>query len=306
MKLGWIHSFISASIRKEQQSMALNLSQGSDDLLSSSSSTNQRYNTSKQGKLKIDFESLELWWNTGVSWSINAFRTRVRFDTLRPLPMFMGINVSSSTNMYYVAAEAFSPPVKHLDKSTLEKVKSRLSLNFAFFLTNYVLVALIVASVVALMHPSMVLFVAILYGLWAGHAAWGDYHVQVFGFELHRVLSRVTRSRVLFVLTALIVIWKCLRPTITASILSTLLIMSHAFLRDPKHIELADDLKSSDSTGSRNNDDVEDAEGGLYTSSDISESPVLVERPTSQTNISTSISGRPSSNTNPSHRGDVI
>ena len=260
--------------------MPLNVSQGSEDFPS--------MRNSKSGKkLTIDFETLQQLCLAGIEWSTHTLRNRVRLDTLRPFPMFMGINTTTSTSspMWYLSADAFGPPVKHLDKSTLEKVKSRLSLNFAFFLTNYVLATLIVALVVALLHPSMLLFVGLLYGLWAGHTAWGDHDLQLFGVELQPYLSKPTRVRVLSVITTLVLIWKCLRPVITSALLSAVMILMHAFLRDPKHIELADTATATTDNGGSD----EDAEGGglLLYKGEMTESAVLVERPGSKPSTST-------------------
>ncbi|KAL7567615.1 hypothetical protein ACA910_000211 [Epithemia clementina (nom. ined.)] len=299
--------------------MALNLSQGSDDYRPSSSSQQRRHHSSStnsnNNKLTIDLETIQHWWNGCVEYSIRTVRNRVRLDTLRPLPMFMGISANNSNNnspasLCCLATEAFNPPVKHLDKSTLEKVKSRLSLNFAFFLTNYVLVALVVATVVALMHPSMLLFVGILYGLWAGHNAWGDYHVHMFGVDLNRFLAKSIRVRVLTTVTMIVVVWKCLWPVITALLITALIVMTHAFLRDPKHIELGNNEETavhSDTNSSSGGHEQEDAEGGLYNGDNMSESAVLVERPGSKSTImgTTSVNSRSSSHKS-SGRGDVI
>jgi hypothetical protein len=67
--------------------------------------------------------------------------------------MFLGVTSQSGA---CVAKGAFTSPIRKIDKASFEKVKCRVSLNFAFFLTNYVLVSAMVGLVVALMHPGMV------------------------------------------------------------------------------------------------------------------------------------------------------
>jgi hypothetical protein len=90
--------------------------------------------------------------------------SRVSVETLRPLPMFVGVvtpaqqqqQQHSTSKQLCFAGGAYTAPIRKFDKASLEKVKSRVSLNFAFFLSNYALVATMVGLVVALMHPGMV------------------------------------------------------------------------------------------------------------------------------------------------------
>jgi hypothetical protein len=174
--------------------------------------------------------------------------------------MFMGV---SGTSLCF-SPEAFSPPVRKIDKSTLEKFKSRLKLNFAFFLSNYALVAAGVSLVVALMHPGMLIFMAILWGLWASHEFLISNEVVVFGRNIGTIVSITHRSAALMAVTILVIVWKCLVPAITAVAVSGLLIMSHAIMRDPKHIETTNDFRKES-----NSDD----------ESGPSDSEVMVERP---------------------------
>lgn len=136
------------------------------------------------------------------------------------------------------SAGAFTPPTyKVLDKSSPEKVKSRVQLNFAFFLTNYVLVAATVAIVIALMHPGMLFFVALVYALWSLHSYLIRNELDLFGVHVHSLLTIQQRFYFLFTITTIVVVWKCLIPTIFFTIITTILILLHALLRDPKHIE---------------------------------------------------------------------
>eukprot|EP00523_Entomoneis_sp_CCMP467_P003290 CAMPEP_0168749090 /NCGR_PEP_ID=MMETSP0724-20121128/16526_1 /TAXON_ID=265536 /ORGANISM="Amphiprora sp., Strain CCMP467" /LENGTH=251 /DNA_ID=CAMNT_0008796967 /DNA_START=313 /DNA_END=1068 /DNA_ORIENTATION=+ len=249
------------------------MSPGSDDV---GRRNKKRQQKQKQGTpLRVDLETMQAGWQALIDWVRTTFQNRVRLDTLRPLPQFLGISVATGC----LHGEAFSPPVRlrHLDKSAAEKIKSRFSLNFQYFITNYVLIALLVATVVALMHPGMVLFVGVLYALWTAHTAWGYQELFMFGVELHVYLTYPLRSNVLTALTLLVVIWKCFWPAIHAVVISTLLIAAHALLRDPKHIDLTvgDEQLEDDYTGPLATDD-NDEEGGMSSSDS---SAVLVERP---------------------------
>jgi len=176
--------------------------------------------------------------------------------------MFLGLDPAGLC----LSPVAFTPPVKSIDKTSATKITSRMKLNFAFFLTNYVLVASMVTIVVALMHPGMIFFLGIVWGLWKLHAHLIKNQLILFGLPVHSLLSVQQRFYVLFVITSIVVVMKCLAPTLFVVIISSLIILLHAFLRDPKHIEQS----SSDS------DDEEDVGGGH---SSGSESGVVVEVP---------------------------
>jgi hypothetical protein len=122
------------------------------------------------------------------------------------------------------------------------------------------------------MHPSMILFLGIVYGLWSLHTYMIRNEVIVFGIRLHTLLSVQQRFYVLFALTAFVVILKCLVPALIFLAISGVLILSHAALRDPKHIEASSDalLRAGDS-----DDDIYVEEGGIHST----EEEVLVERP---------------------------
>lgn len=193
--------------------------------------------------------------------------SRVTMDTVRPLNMFLGITGPS----FCFSPLAFNTPVKKMDKSTYEKFQSRLKLNFAFFLSNYALVTAGVAIVTALMHPGMVFFLALIWGLWALHNFLISNELILFGRNVGTVLSISQRSTILTVLTALVIIWKCFRPTLIVIAISGGMIFIHAFLRDPSHVT-SGDFHSGSGHSSRGSSDDESVQNSH-------ESEVLVERP---------------------------
>jgi hypothetical protein len=75
------------------------------------------------------------------------------------------------------------------------------------------------------------------------------------------------------VLTVLVIIWKCLIPTLIFVAISGLLILMHAFMRDPKQIEILDRSRAD-------SEDAYDAmEGGTNESNNYSiESEGLINR----------------------------
>ena len=156
--------------------------------------------------------------------------------------------------------------MKKLDKSSPEKFKSRLRLNFTFFLSNYALVTAGVSLVIALMHPGMLLSLGFLWVAWTFHHFLISNEVIVMGKNIGTLLSLNQRSMLLSVVTVVVVVWKCLKPTIIAVAISGVLVLVHAILRDPKHIDTS---ASAHVLGRRDSDD----EG------QSSDSEVIVERP---------------------------
>lgn len=241
--------------------MPVRVASGSDTAFQSSASKQQQ----QQQPVAINIETMRLQLSSFAA----RLQSRISVDTLRPLPMFLGLN--SVVAGFCFSASAFTPPVRKVDKTTPEKIRSRVKLNFAFFVSNYALVAAMVALVIALMHPGMVFFVAIVYSLWQMHAFLIRNQFNLFGVDVHSLLTIKQRFYVLFTITSLVVLWKCLTPTLMFLTISSLLIMSHALLRDPKDVEAF--------SNDRQDSDDDDIEGGGDNSSGSS-SAVLVERPT--------------------------
>ena len=200
--------------------------------------------------------------------------SRVTMDTVRPLNMFLGISGPS----FCFSPLAFNTPVKKVDKSTCEKFQSRLKLNFAFFLSNYAIVTAGVALVTALMHPGMVISVVSIWGLWLLHRFLISNELLVFGRNIGTLISISQRSTMLIFLTAIVVIWKCLKPAVTVITISGALIFTHALLRDPTHVTSGD----FQSVNGAICDD--DSVGNSH------ESEVLVENPGQVWNIDTIVS----------------
>jgi len=170
-----------------------------------------------------------------------SFTSRLTMETLRPLPLFLGV---TGPNLC-ISADAFSPPFtfkRQTDKSSLEKFLSRLSRNLNFFATNYVFVALCTVLVVALMHPRMLLYVGITWGAWWLHTITvrQDLRLVVMEKDLNEVLTPKRRSWVLTAWTIWVAIAHCVRPSMKGLAISGGLILFHAIMRDPS--KLAGDI----------------------------------------------------------------
>jgi PRA1 family protein len=245
-------------------SSSVQIANGSSDNGSSSSSSNRTKNhrqyQQQQQPIYVDIETMRM----QLSSLFTKFQSRISIDTVRPLHVFLGLNQNAG---YCLSPTAFTPPVKLstnklVDKSTPEKIKSRVQLNFAYFISNYALLAVMTAVVIALMHPGMVLFVGIVYLLWMGHEFLIRHPLIVFGVEVHTLLSIKQRFYFLFTMTSFVVIWKCLAPTIFFLSISSFLIITHSLLRDPKDVEASGSSSFGVDRYNNKNDDDVDIEGG--------------------------------------------
>ena len=168
---------------------------------------------------------------------------RITMDTLRPLPIFFGITSTSTGPSFCLAPDAFTPPSKHMriDKHTAEKVKQRVDLNFAYFMTNYALIAAGTTVVVILMHPKMIIYSAVVLSLWKIHNVVVEHNIPlvVMGNDVGRYpyLTVEVRTKLLYGITLWVVVVYCLRPFLLATGLTTLMVAAHAMMRDPKQLE---------------------------------------------------------------------
>jgi hypothetical protein len=171
-------------------------------------------------------------------------------DTLRPLPLFMGVTGPS----FCIAADAFSPPIsltRQSNKPSLEKVMSRLSRNLNYFATNYAFVAVCTIFVVALMHPGMLLYVGITWASWWLHLIIirEEVRLVIMDKDLNDVFTPKRRSWILTAWTVWVAAAKCFKPSIKGMAISGAVVLFHALMRDPS--KLAGDLVRSGSRALR-------------------------------------------------------
>lgn len=181
-------------------------------------------------QLRIDVESMRLYFATIFA----QMRSRVSIETIRPLPVFLGLNPG---NELAVAPKAFSSPLRTIDRSCPGKLQQRIKVNCTYFLSNYVLVASMTALVVALMHPGMLITVAVVYGLWWVHGFLIRHELILFGIAVQNLMTVQQRFYVLFIITALCIAFACLVPALIFVFISTLIIVCHASLRDTSQLD---------------------------------------------------------------------
>jgi hypothetical protein len=184
--------------------------------------------------------------------------------------MFLGLSAGTG---FCLSVGSFTPPVRKVDKNAPEKVKSRVQLNFAFFLTNYVLIAAMVAVVVMLLHPSSIVVLSVVYAIWKAHAFLIRNEVDLFGVHVHSLLSIQQRFYVSLTITFVLLVWKCLLPTISILLISSILIVGHALLRDPKQIESTSNMLLDASY-----DEEDDLEGGVRPTATATRNAIMDER----------------------------
>mmetsp|Transcript_28845 Transcript_28845/g.41323 ORF Transcript_28845/g.41323 Transcript_28845/m.41323 type:complete len:230 (-) Transcript_28845:350-1039(-) len=192
-------------------------------------------------------------------WSLLTVRAtkikdRISIDTIRPLALFLGV---SGPTAFCFSPVAFTPPTRHLDKTSFEKVSSRLSLNFKFFSSNYAVLAIGVTVVISLLHPGMLLSVAIVWGFWSLHHFMetnSSIPLNFMGKDLRQVITKQKRTTILTIFTVIVVIFKCLIPMLTVMFLSTILILFHALMRDPRDVENSNAFRGIDNDGSEDDE----------------------------------------------------
>lgn len=193
----------------------------------------------------------------------SIYRDKINLETLRPLPIFLGITGPS----FCIAPDAFTPPSKKMDKNTLEKVKQRVNLNTAYFLTNYSLIATGTFVVVVLLHPMMILYSVIVYFLWKMHNIMVKDNIPllVMGKDMGQYVTVEMRTKILYFVTLWVVVFYCLIPFLLATGLTALMVITHALLRDPKQIETGRSAlsycKDNDSDDDNDDDGNDDSSG---------------------------------------------
>lgn len=203
---------------------------------------------------------------------IGTFTSKLTMDTLRPLPLFMGVTTGSPS--FCFAADAFSFPISFTGQQSADKnlspgkITSRLSRNLHYFATNYAFMALCTILIVALMHPRMLLYVGITWAAWWFHfmIIWEDVKLVVMEKNLNDIFTPKRRSWILTAWTLWVAVAKCFKPSLKGMVISSALVFFHALLRDPS--KLAGDIVRSKTR---------DLGVSSPSNSDGSTSPVMVE-----------------------------
>ena len=168
---------------------------------------------------------------------IFSFTSKINTHTLRPLPVFLGVSGPS----FCIGSDSFSPPITFSSDKTIqkhEKFTDRISRNLNYFATNYTLVAFGTVLVVALMHPGMLFYVAVTWGLWWLHLIVlnEDIKMAVMDKDLNEILTPNRRSWILTVWTFYVGVAKCLHPSLKGLAISGALVLFHAIMRNPSNV----------------------------------------------------------------------
>jgi PRA1 family protein len=182
----------------------------------------------------VDIESLRLQLSTLVA----RVHRSISLETLRPLPVFLGLSSSAIDEGMNLSPDAFSAPLAGADTMTL--IRSRVHDNITFYMSNYALVAAMTAIVIVVMHPSLMVIIAALYGLWWCHGYLIRHEVNVCTIPLHSILTVQQRFYVLFAISFLVMMSPAfVMPTILMVFISGFIILCHAALRDTTHLHEA-------------------------------------------------------------------
>jgi len=187
----------------------------------------------------MDIESLRL----QLSILVAHVKSKVSLETLKPLSEFLGLK-STATEGVELSSRAYNPPLA--GSSTMIMIQSRIKDNCDYFTTNYVLVAAMVALVIALMHPTMLIFIGIVTSLWWCHGYLIKHELNVAGIPLHALLTVQQRFYFLLAISFMVVVWFCLVPAFLFGAISGFMILMHAAMRDTTHLHEASQRSGSD------------------------------------------------------------
>jgi hypothetical protein len=192
----------------------------------------------------FDMESLRL----HLLSTMAQLKSKVSMRTLRPLPVFLGIQATDEEDVYELSRDAYVTPslpqnINSVDAFT--KVKHRVRENLHFFATNYCMIAAMTALVVTLMHPMMILVVSLVYGLWVAHEYLIRHELVLFNtIPIQSVLSVQKRFYLFLIISSVAIVLVSLGPVLVFCTIAAVLILAHAALRDTRHLREASERSS--------------------------------------------------------------
>jgi hypothetical protein len=185
-------------------------------------------------------ESIRLQLSTLVA----RIKSHVSIDTIRPLPIFLGLQgadgaTGSNNNTVSIAPNAFTTPIAHGTRTRIEVIQVRVNDNIAYYMSNYALIAVMTAVVVILMHPfSVIITLLIVYGLWWCHSYLLRHELILFHtIPIHTILTVQQRFYALLLVSVTLIVITCIIPTIIFIIIAGTIVLCHAALRDTRHIQ---------------------------------------------------------------------
>jgi PRA1 family protein len=193
--------------------------------------------------MDITIESIRL----QVGTLFARMKSHISIETIRPLPIFLGLrSVSSSTASDHddsgmsgvqISPNAFTTaPIFGRGTNRYTAIRSRVQENMTYFMSNYAVVAAMTAVVILLMHPSVLIIIAILHGLWWCHGYLIRHELIVLSIPIHTVLTVQQRFYLLFATSFILIIITCVVPTLIFLLIAGVMIVCHAALRDTGHL----------------------------------------------------------------------
>jgi hypothetical protein len=183
----------------------------------------------------FDVESLRLHLLSAIA----QLRSKVSMRTLRPLPVFLGLQATED-DVFELSQDAFVPPQNLNTADAFSKVKTRVRENLNFFATNYCMIAAMTALVVTLMHPMMLIVVSLVYGLWLAHDYLIRHELVLFtSIPIQSILSVQKRFYLFLAISTVAIFLACFGPFLIFLMISAFIILTHAALRDTRHLREA-------------------------------------------------------------------
>jgi PRA1 family protein len=194
---------------------------------------------------------------------LSSLAARVKIENIRPLPVFLGLSSTTTDGGVTLSEGAFVQPSLSGSGAAMPQMKARVNDNLKFFLSNYAMVAAMTALVVLLMHPSVVITLTLIYTLWWLHGYLIVNELTVFTVQVHSVLTVQQRFYLLFGISAVVIVWTCFVPTIIFTVISSIIILCHAALRDTAHLHEVSQRGVKSRDGASKEDTGNEAEGLL-------------------------------------------
>lgn len=178
-----------------------------------------------------------------ISSLIHYFRQQTTLETLRPLPLFLGLTSAHKTpsNLFpfCFSPHAYHFPLNHFGSHSYAKLYSSFVTNLQFFHSNYIVIFCCTTLFVTILHPIMLLYLILLWFLWSTHRLLLKKDVpSLFSLRKHPFLNIFLdikgRKYMLYTITLLILYFYCLIPCLCVACVTFGLIFGHALTRDAK------------------------------------------------------------------------
>jgi PRA1 family protein len=199
--------------------------------------------TTTTNTAEVSVESLRLQFSAAIV----RIHHHVSIETIRPLTVFLGLQNANhiddddttsteafgAERMPTIAPNAYSTPNGSTYRRTYEMIQLRVQDNLSYYLSNYAFIVVMTSIVVVLMHPSMIVTGLLVYGLFLGHTYLIRHEVILWGnVSIQTILTVQQRLYLFGSIGLLLILVTCVVPTLIIMTISSMIILTHAILRN--------------------------------------------------------------------------